>query len=91
MIVTDLGQWLSVQTEKRASLPETEPLHGQTSGSKLIRAKERNGPPNANQGFSTAKPRGSHAGYTLWVHPPTSPCPALSAGAEPKPQGHRRK
>ena len=30
----------------------------------------------------------SHAVCTLWVHPPTSPCPALSAIAEPISQGH---
>ena len=60
--------------------------------SKPIRAKEeRNGPPSADQGLSTAKPRSSHAFCTLQVHPPTSPCPTLSAGAEPKSQGHCRK
>jgi len=33
----------------------------------------------------------SHAVCTLRVHPPTSPCPTLSAHAEPKSQGHCRK
>jgi len=50
--------------------------------------EERNGPPSANQGLSTAKPRSSHAFCTLQVHPPTSPCPTVFAGAEPKSQGH---
>jgi len=36
-------------------------------------------------------PDARHAVCTLRVHPPTSPCPALSAHAEPKSQGHCRK
>ena len=48
----------------------------------------RNGPPSANQGFCTSEPRHNHAVCTLRVHPPTSLCPALSAHAEPKSQGH---
>jgi len=39
----------------------------------------------------TDEPRCGHPVCTLRVHPPTSPCPALSAGAEPKSQGHGRK
>ena len=55
--------------------------------SKPIHAKkERNGLPNANQGLSIAIPRHSHAVCTLWVHLPTSPCPTISAGTEPKSQ-----
>ena len=53
--------------------------------------RRRNGPPSADQGFSTAKPRGSHAVCIPQVHPPTFPCPALSAGAESKSQGHCQK
>jgi len=53
--------------------------------------KNRNGPPSANQVASKDEPRCGHAVCTLRVHPPTSPCPALSAHAEPKPQGHCRK
>jgi len=52
---------------------------------------DRNGPPSANQVASKDEPRCNHAVYTLQVHPPTSPCPALSAAAEPKSQGHCRK
>ena len=40
---------------------------------KPICAKERNGPPNTDQGQSIVKPRNSHAVCTLQVHPPTSP------------------
>ena len=47
-IVMALGQW-SVQTEKRASLPEMKALHGQKTILKPIHAKEeRNGQPSAN-------------------------------------------
>ena len=42
-----------------------------------------NGPPSANQDLSTTESRHGHAVCTLRVHPPTSPCPALSAVAEP--------
>jgi len=49
--------------------------------SKPIHAKEdRNPQPSASQGLSTAKPRSSHSVCTHWAH---SPCPILSAGAEP--------
>ena len=51
--------------------------------SKLICAKEEwNGSPSTGWGFPTAKPRRSRAVCYLRVHPPTSPCPALSAGTE---------
>ena len=50
-----------------------------------------NGPPSADQDLSTVEPRHGHAVCTLRVHPPTSPCPALSAGAEPISQGHCQK
>ena len=53
--------------------------------------KDRNGPPSANQVASKDEPRRGHAVCTLRVHPPTSPCPALSAHAEPKSQGHCQK
>ena len=53
--------------------------------------KDRNGPPSANQVASKDEPRCGHAVCTLRVHPPTSPCPALSAHTEPKSQGHCRK
>ena len=59
--------------------------------SKSIYAKNGgNGPPSADQDLSIAEPRHGHAVCTLRVHPPTSPCPALSAGAEPISQGHCR-
>ena len=53
--------------------------------------KDRNGPPDANQGLSTAEPRHGHAVCTLQAHPPTSPCPTLSAHAESISKGHCRK
>ena len=37
------------------------------------------GPPSADQDLSTTELRHGHAVCTLRVHPPTSPCPALSA------------
>jgi len=44
--------------------------------SKSIDAKkDRNGPPSADQGLSTAQPRHGLAFCTLRVHPPTSFCP----------------
>ena len=57
--------------------------------SKAIHAKEeRNSPPSADQGLSTAKPRSSHVTWGQCWNLPTSPCPTLSAGVEPKSQGH---
>ena len=52
--------------------------------------KDRNGLPSANQVISIAKPRHSHAVYTLRVHLPTSPCSTLSAEAEPISKEHPR-
>jgi len=46
---------------------------------------------HSNQGVSKAEPWDGHAVCTLQVHPPTSPCPALSAEAEPISRGHCRK
>ena len=52
--------------------------------SKPISAKEeRNRSFSADQGISRAKPRGNLVVCTPRVHPPTSPCPTLSAGTEP--------
>ena len=42
-----------------------------------------NGPPSADQGFSTASCNSRHALSPIGVHPPTSPYPTLSASAEP--------
>ena len=51
--------------------------------SKLTHAtKPRVGPPGANHGPFTAKPSSCHVHSTLWVTPPTSPCPTLSADTE---------
>ena len=36
-----------------------------------------------NHGALTAKLSSHHMHVTLWVTPPTSPCPTLSADAEP--------
>ena len=41
------------------------------------------GPPSANHGLFNAKPSSHHVHVTLQVTPPTSPCPTLSAHAEP--------
>ena len=55
-------------------------LQDKTACSKSVYAKmDRNGPSSADQGLSTSKPSHGHAVCTLWVHPPTSPCPTLSA------------
>ena len=43
----------------------------------------RDGPSGPNHGPSTAKPSSHHVHVTLWVTPPTSFCPTLSADAEP--------
>ena len=51
--------------------------------------KDRNGPPSANQVISRDKPRHGHAVCTLQLHPPTSPCPALIAEAEPISKGRK--
>ena len=80
------------QRKKKCHCQKWRPHKARRLFSKLIHAKEeRNGPPSANQGLSTAKPRSSQAVCTLRVHPPTSPCPTLPAGAEPKSQGHCHK
>ena len=88
-IVTALGQWPSLQSEKIASLPEMEALHAQKMVSKPVCAQEeRSGTPSADQGHSTAKPRSSHVTWAQGWNPPTSPCPTLSARSESKSQGH---
>ena len=46
-------------------------------------ARPRIGPPGANHGPFTTKPSSCHVHSTLQVTPPTSPCPILSADAEP--------
>ena len=63
-----------------SSLPEMEVNHLFLSPF-MQRRREVYGPPSANQGLSTAKPRLGHAVFTLWGNPPTSPCPRLSAHA----------
>ena len=53
-IVTALHQWLSMQTKRHCQ--KWRPHKARRLFSKLIHAKqERNGPPRANQGLSTAK------------------------------------
>ena len=91
-IVTARGQWSPLQSEKIASLPVMEALMARRPFPKPIRAQEeRNGPPSADQGLSTAKPRSSHVTWAQCWNPPTSPCHTLSDGTEPKSQGHCRK
>jgi len=68
------------EEEKKCHCQKWRPHKARRLFSKLVHAKEeRNGPPSANQGLSTAKLRSSHA-----VAP-------LPAGAEPKSQGHCHK
>ena len=63
-----LVQWLPLQIEKSftarngARRPLSKPIHAE---------EERNGPPSANQGLSTAKLRSSHVtcGKTPWPPP----------------------
>jgi len=43
----------------------------------------RSGLPSSNQGLFLAKPRHGHVVGSLWVHPPSSPCPTFSANIEP--------
>jgi len=61
-------------------------VHGERTVSQPICALEgSSGPPRANQGVSKAEPRDSHAVHALWVHPSTSPYPALSSEADLEP------
>ena len=46
-------------------------------------ARARVGPHGPNHGTLTAKPSSHHVHVTLWVALSTSPCPTLSADAEP--------
>ena len=63
---------------------EMKTLQGESSVSKPICANmARIGPPSANQGISTDSHNSQHVEVTLWVTPPTSPCPTLSTDAEP--------
>ena len=55
---------------------------GSLVSSSIYTKKDRNGPPSANQVVSRDEPRRGHAVCTLQVHPPTSPCPTLSAETE---------
>jgi len=57
----------------------------------FCRKKERNDPPSANQGLSTAKPRCRHAVFILQVNLPTSSFPTLSASGEPISQEHHTR
>ena len=54
--------------------------------SNSIYAKDRNGPPSANQVAPKDEPRRGHAVCTLWVHLPTSPVPPflLTQNLSPK-------
>ena len=52
--------------------------------SKLVHAvRAWGGPPGTNHGLFKAKPSSNLVYSTLTVTPPTSPCPTLSADAEP--------
>jgi len=43
--------------------------------------------PVPNKSFLETSPDAAHAVCTLWVHPPISPIPTLSAEAEPISKG----
>ena len=51
--------------------------------SELMQSGRGGGPPGTNHGLFKAKPSSHHVHSTLPVAPPTSPCPTLSADAEP--------
>jgi len=85
-IVTVFSQCLPVQIEKNIFVRNG----GHTPFSKPSHAKEeRNGPPSANWGLSTAKPRSSM--LIASSIPPLPPHPTLPAGVEPKSQGQCQK
>ena len=87
-IVTALGQWSPYRARKEPHCQKWRPYMAR----RPVRAhEERNGPPRDDQGLSIAKPRSSHVTWAQDWNPPTSPCPTLSAGAEPKSLGHCRK
>ena len=93
-IVIAVGQWPSLQSEKIASHQKWRPYMARRPFSNPICAKEEgNGPPSAaTKGFLQLGPE--IAMLRTWAqgwNPPISPCPTLSAGAEPKSQGHCRK
>jgi len=68
---------------------EMEALQGEIACFQLyLCQKDRNGLLSANQVASKDEPRCGHAVCILWVHPPTSPYPALSADAESISKGH---
>ena len=83
-IVMALSRQPLVQTREKASLPGMGAQQGErTVFSTCWCIEERNSPPGTNQGVFKAEPRDSHTVATLRVHPPNSPCPALSAHVEP--------
>jgi len=62
--------------------PFSKPVHAH---------EEKNDTPGDDQGLSTAAKPSSHVTWAQGLNPLTSPCPTLSAGAEPKSQGHCQK
>ena len=59
------------------------PLQGESSISKpLHAARARISSPGPYHGALTAKPSSHHVHVPLWVTPPISPCPTISANAE---------
>ena len=86
------GSWsLVTPTERQNSL--TARNGGSARPEDCCAQEGRSGPPSADQGFSTAKPRSSHVTWAQGWNPLTSPCPTLSAGihVETKSQGLCRK
>jgi len=84
-IVMSLGQWLPLAEQEESF---TDWKRGPTwpedcFPSPLILCI---GSQSWQRCFYEAEPRDGRAACTLWLYPHTSPCPSLSAGAEPKPQ-----
>ena len=68
--------WLLPAQSPRSLPCQAKPVHA---------AKARITPPSSNHAwpFFTAKPSSYYVLSTLWMTPPNSPCPTLSADAEP--------
>jgi len=65
--------------QEKAWLAEMEVLQGQKTVSKPIQAKEETHQVPAKNFYSWAETQPCF--FNLWVNPPTSPCPTLSAHA----------
>ena len=83
-LVSILGRQTPIQSQKSLYCQKWRPYKVRAVFSEPICTnKARIGPPSANQGISTDSHNSQHVQVTLRVTPPTSPCPTLSADAEP--------